>query len=542
MKIACIGGGPAGSLLRHLDEAGGPDARGDGLRAQSRGRHLRLRGGLFRRDAGEPARGRSRRRTPRISRQLRPLGRHRRPLSRARCCAHRATVSAAWDAGSCSRSCKTARWSSAWSSASSTDVATSQWNGDADLVIAADGVNSGSSGALARHFGPDVDCRPNRFVWLGTTFPFRRFTFYFRENEHGLFRVHAYRYAARQLHLHRRVHGRHLAARRPRSGRARTRPSPTSSDSSPRSSPGTGCSRTAASGASFPTVKNRAWHHQNVVLLGRRRPHRTLLHRLGHQARDGGRHRPARTRCTGTPAGGRVSAPTKPNAAPSWTATQRAAQVSLEWFENTERYMQLEPMQFAIQLAHPQPARDPREPARARSRVRPRGGPLGRIRRRPTGLSPAPDRGAPDRRPCSRRFACGISCSTNRVVVSPMCQYSADDGSVDDWHLVHLGSRAVGGAGLVMTEMTDVSREGRISPGCAGLYKPEHVGGVEAHRGLRPPREPAPRSACSSRTRAARARPSGSGRARTRRSTRGPGRSWPRRPSPTCPRARCPRR
>jgi anthraniloyl-CoA monooxygenase len=62
-------------------------------------------------------------------------------------------------------------------------------------------------------------------------------------------------------------------------------------------------------------------------------------------------------------------------------------------------------------------------------------------------------------------------------VVSPMCQYSAADGMPDDWHLVHLGSRAVGGAGLVMAEMTDVSRDGRISPGCTGLYKPEHAPG-----------------------------------------------------------------
>ena len=64
----------------------------------------------------------------------------------------------------------------------------------------------------------------------------------------------------------------------------------------------------------------------------------------------------------------------------------------------------------------------------------------------------------------------------NRVVVSPMCQYSAVDGTVGDWHLQHLGSRAVGGAGLVYAEMTDVSPEARISPGCAGLYKDEHVG------------------------------------------------------------------
>jgi anthraniloyl-CoA monooxygenase len=65
----------------------------------------------------------------------------------------------------------------------------------------------------------------------------------------------------------------------------------------------------------------------------------------------------------------------------------------------------------------------------------------------------------------------------NRIVVSSMCQYRADDGLPNDWHLVHLASRAIGGAGLVMTEMTDVSREGRISPGCAGMYLPAHVAG-----------------------------------------------------------------
>ena len=64
----------------------------------------------------------------------------------------------------------------------------------------------------------------------------------------------------------------------------------------------------------------------------------------------------------------------------------------------------------------------------------------------------------------------------NRVVVSPMCMYSSKDGIVTDWHLVHLGSRAVGGAGLVITEMTDVLPEGRISLHCAGMYAPEHVG------------------------------------------------------------------
>src|SRR5213079_2726482 len=63
----------------------------------------------------------------------------------------------------------------------------------------------------------------------------------------------------------------------------------------------------------------------------------------------------------------------------------------------------------------------------------------------------------------------------NRVVVSPMCQYSAEDGMPNDWHLVHLGSRAIGGAGLIFAEMTDVSAEARISPWCTGLWKPEQA-------------------------------------------------------------------
>ena len=74
----------------------------------------------------------------------------------------------------------------------------------------------------------------------------------------------------------------------------------------------------------------------------------------------------------------------------------------------------------------------------------------------------------------------------NRVVVSPMCQYSATDGLPNDWHLVHLGSRAIGGAGLVFTEMTDVSAEARISPGCTGLYTRRARGRVETHRRFRP--------------------------------------------------------
>src|SRR5947199_9794670 len=63
----------------------------------------------------------------------------------------------------------------------------------------------------------------------------------------------------------------------------------------------------------------------------------------------------------------------------------------------------------------------------------------------------------------------------NRIVVSPMCQYSSEDGFANDWHFVHLGSRAVGGAGLIFTEATAVTPEGRISPSDLGIWKDEHI-------------------------------------------------------------------
>src|SRR5262249_21314871 len=153
---------------------------------------------------------------------------------------------------------------------------------------------------------------------------------------------------------------------------------------------------------------------------------------------------------------------------------QRAAQVSLEWFEQTERYHgRLEPIQFAFSLltrslrvTHANlKVRDAKfvetidrwcaERAYIQSRV--------------------PMRADVPPPPMFTPFRLRDLVLSNRVVVSPMCQYSAEDGTPNDWHLVHLGSRAMGGAALVIAEMTDVSREGRISPGCTGMYKSEHV-------------------------------------------------------------------
>jgi anthraniloyl-CoA monooxygenase len=152
---------------------------------------------------------------------------------------------------------------------------------------------------------------------------------------------------------------------------------------------------------------------------------------------------------------------------------QRAAQVSLAWFEDTERYMDMDPEQFgfnlltrSLRITHDNlKVRDPKFMAGV-DRWFANGAAT------QSGIAIPGDRVPP---PLFTPYRLRDLVLENRSVVSPMCQYSAEDGTPNDWHLVHLGTRAIGGAGLVMTEMTDVSREGRISTGCTGMYKPEHV-------------------------------------------------------------------
>jgi anthraniloyl-CoA monooxygenase len=157
---------------------------------------------------------------------------------------------------------------------------------------------------------------------------------------------------------------------------------------------------------------------------------------------------------------------------PQVESLQRAAQASLQWFEDTERYMSLEPVPFtfslltrSLRITHEDlRTRDPKFLARVDESV-------ARDAARQSGRSIAA--AAPP--PMFTPFRLRDLVLPNRVVVSPMCQYVADDGTIGDWHLVHLGSRAMGGAGLVIAEMTDVSRDARISPWCAGLYHPGHA-------------------------------------------------------------------
>jgi len=353
---------------------------------------------------------------------------------------------------------------------------------DADLIVAADGVNSAIRDARPEAFGPSIEERPNRFVWLGTTRPFPAFTFHFRDDPHGLWRVHAYQYRtdvedgeaistfiveatgdtweasgmdgaseAETVEFLSRLFADELAGHPLIANRSIWR--------------------------RFPTVRNVCWRDGNVVLLGDAA--HTAHFSIGSGTRlamlDAIALRDALLEARGV-ANGEVEAALEAYETarrPEVESTQRAAQASLEWFEQTERFMRTPPIQFAFNLLT-RSLRITHENLRERDPVF-----TDRVDEwfaalaaEQTGVA-VPTRPPPP--PLFTPYRLRDLVLSNRVVVSAMCQYSAEDGMPDDWHLVHLGSRAVGGAGLVMSEMTNVSREGRISPGCTGLYRPEHT-------------------------------------------------------------------
>jgi anthraniloyl-CoA monooxygenase len=341
----------------------------------------------------------------------------------------------------------------------------------ADLVFASDGVNSTVRERLREHFKPSVDVRPNKFVWLGTSKPFPAFTFYFKDDPHGLWRVHAYQYEPdhstfiveateatwrhaglenapeeRTIAFCEKLFREELQGHRLLANRSLWR--------------------------SFPTIRNERWHWKNVVLAG------DAAHTAHFSVGSG-------TKLAMEDAVVLVDAlrqhPKIPDALaayetarrPPVESLQRAAQASLQWFEDTERYMDLEPIQFAFTLIT-RSLRVTHENLRLRDPafVRRVDEWVAEQAQRQSGTKVSRDPPPP---PLFTPFKLRDLTLENRVVVSPMCQYSSADGMPNDWHLVHLGSRAMGGAGLVFAEMTDVSPEARISPGCAGLYSEAHV-------------------------------------------------------------------
>lgn len=341
---------------------------------------------------------------------------------------------------------------------------------EADLLVGADGLSSVVREHFAGGFEPSIDMRPNRFVWLGTSVPYEAFTFYFKENEHGMFRVHAYRYEPGASTFIVECTDATLA---------KTGLDPLDEEATRRYCEALFAEELAGHALltnrsiwrQFPTVKNARWHHDNVVLIG------DAAHTAHFSVGSGTKL--ALEDCIALRDALGSEGPLaeqlqryETERRPGVESLQRAAQASLEWFENTERYVDLAPIQFNVSMLT-RSLRVTHENLRLRDPA------LVREVDRWFAEQAQQQVGdvviAADTAPMFTPFKLRSLVLDNRVVVSPMCMYSAEDGTVNDWHLVHLGSRAVGGAGLIITEMTDVSRDGRISPGCAGMYKPEHV-------------------------------------------------------------------
>ena len=346
-----------------------------------------------------------------------------------------------------------------------------------DVVLAADGANSAIRTQHAEVFGPSLERRHAKYMWLGTDKVFEAFEFHIRETRHGVVQVHGYPYGVEgstflvEMHddVWRRVGFDEFAG-------SATAPGESDTASVDRIVAMLGDvvagHRVAVNNSkwmNFTTVRNRSWRCGNIVLLGDAA--HTAHFSIGSGTKLAMEDALALAACL-------YEQPSVPTALDAYEAerrpvvesTQRAAQASLEWFENIGQYVHQEPAQFAFNILNRSRRithdnlrmRDPEfvealDRRFAEQEVR---------RGHADTVEPVPP-------PMFQPYRIGHLWLANRVVVSPMDMYSAVDGVPGDFHLAHLGSKALGGAGLVMTEMVCTSAEGRITPGCTGLYTHE---------------------------------------------------------------------
>ena len=327
--------------------------------------------------------------------------------------------------------------------------------GWADLIVGADGASSAVRTALSRDFVPSLDRRHCRYMWLGTDLVYEAFKFFIAETEHGVVQAHAYPYDERMstfiVEMHERTWKRLGLCERSIEDSVAW-----SSELFADALEGHRLFANKSRWINFVTVRNRRWCTDNVVLLGDAA--HTAHFSIGSGTKLAMEDAVSLAWAFRSYGDDVVSATSayETERRPIVESTQRAAQASLEWFEGIARYVGQDRLQFAFNLL-----------------TRSRRVTYENLRLRDPGFVRAvhPDPRPPMFTPLRLR---GLELR-NRVVVSPMDMYSAVDGLPGDFHLVHLGARALGGAGLVMTEMICVSDIGRITPGCAGMYSVSHV-------------------------------------------------------------------
>lgn len=364
---------------------------------------------------------------------------------------------------------------------------------DADLILGVDGVNSFVRETYKKEFGTRMDWRKCKFSWLGTDYIFPAFTFIYEENEHGLFTVHAYPFdkntstfivecreetwkkagldeasEEETVAYCEKLFSKHLHGHKLMSNKTVWR--------------------------TFPAIYNETWVHENIVLMGDAA--HTAHFSIGSGTKLAMEDAIALADAFAEHGCKNVPATLKEYETARWVdgaKLQKTAQTSLEWFENVKRYHDTqEPLQFTLnqtmrskritydnlKMRDPAIIREGTDWFAAHNPFKDVKVPAPEYAQEVTAqlehnalVKTAGHTAPPAFQPYKVR---GMELE-NRIVVSPMCQYSYDDGLVNDWALVHLGTRGIGGAGLVYTEATHVSPTGRITHGCAGLYKPEHV-------------------------------------------------------------------
>ncbi|MFY1710232.1 bifunctional salicylyl-CoA 5-hydroxylase/oxidoreductase [Tritonibacter mobilis] len=342
---------------------------------------------------------------------------------------------------------------------------------DYDLVVASDGLNSRTRSLYAETFKPDVDTRLCNFVWLGTHQTFKdAFTFIFEETEHGWVWAHAYQFdddtatfivectqetfdafgfgsmsQQESIKVCEEIFKDHLGGHALMTNANHIR---------------------GSAWIRFPRVLCEKWSHENVVLMGDAAA--TAHFSIGSGSKLALESAIALADLL-------HEKPDLQSAFEDYEEQRRlevlrlqsAARNSMEWFERVERYLDLDPVQLNYSMLT-RSQRISHENLRERDKDWLEG-----AERWFMTQAGAPE-DAPLRAPMFAPFRLRDMDLKSRIVVSPMAQYKAEDGCPTDWHLVHYGERAKGGAGLVYTEMTCVSPEGRITPGCPGLYAPEH--------------------------------------------------------------------
>jgi len=340
-----------------------------------------------------------------------------------------------------------------------------------DLVVAADGLNSVTRKAFAPIFKPDIDTRKCKFVWLGTRQKFDdAFTFIFEKTPQGWIWAHAYQFDADTATFI--VECSEETFARFGFGEMSQEQSIAACEGLFKAHLGGHALVSNANHIrgsawiSFPRVLCERWSHRNVVLMGDAAA-------SAHFSIGSGTKLALESAIA--LASDLHSEPTLEAAFRKYEDVRRtevlrlqsAARNSLEWFEEAERYFRLDPVQFNYSLLT-RSQRISHENLRLRDKAWLEG--AERWFQTRSGVSAD----APLRRPMFAPFTLRGLRLENRIVVSPMAQYKAVSGCPTDWHFVHYAERAKGGAGLVITEMTCVSPDGRITPGCTGLYAPEH--------------------------------------------------------------------